>query len=203
MPSNFLAMDNDFPTFTGEESPKQQIQALHNYLYQLREGLQYSLQNLSAENFNAAAWQNLTDVQKNEVATQVQQVMNVLNQLSTKLDSLAGRVGGIENLSGRVNQLDGAINGEGGLQERMTEMETAVAGEGGLEEQVSAIEDAITGEGGLEEQLSEVKEVQAKQSKVIAVAEDGSAAIGAEDKRLDLIGEIYINGVLVTQGGST
>ena len=72
MPSNWLSIDSNFPSFTGEESPEQQIRALHNYLFQLREGLQYSLQNLTADNFNATALQNLSDAQKNEVTTQLQ-----------------------------------------------------------------------------------------------------------------------------------
>jgi len=202
MPSNFLTMDNDFPTFTGEEPVKQQVQALHNYLYQLREGLQYSLQNLTQENFNATAWKNLTDAQKDEVSTQVQQVMNLLNQLDIQLGSLAGRVTGVENLSGRVGQIERAIDGEGGLQERVGATETEITGKGGLKERMSATEDAITGEEGLLERSSTAEAELEKLAKVIAVAEDGSAVIGNDGRRLDLKGEIYINGVLFTQGGS-
>lgn len=109
MPSNWLSIDSNFPSFTGEETPEQQIRALHNYLFQLREGLQYSLQNLTADNFNAAALQNLSDAQKNEVTAQLQKVYTLLNQMTGEIDSLSGRVSGTEKLSGRMTTAEGEI----------------------------------------------------------------------------------------------
>lgn len=109
MPSNWLSIDSNFPSFTGEETPEQQIRALHNYLFQLREGLQYSLQNLTADNFNATALQNLTAEQKNEVTTELQKVYTMLNQMAAQIDSLSGRVTGTENLSGRMTTAEGEI----------------------------------------------------------------------------------------------
>lgn len=109
MPSNWLSIDSNFPSFTGEETPEQQIRALHNYLFQLREGLQYSLQNLTADNFNATALQNLTAEQKNEVTTELQKVYAMLNQMATQIDNLSGRVSGTENLSGRMATAEGEI----------------------------------------------------------------------------------------------
>lgn len=109
MPSNWLSFDSNFPSFTGEETPEQQIRALHNYLFQLREGLQYSLQNLTADNFNTAALQNMTDAQKNEVTIQLEKVYSQLNQMTTEIDRLSGRVSGTENLSGRMTTAEGEI----------------------------------------------------------------------------------------------
>lgn len=110
MPSNWLSIDSNFPSFTGEESEEQQIRALHNYLFQLREGLQYSLQNLTADNFNTAALQNLTDAQKDEVTLQLEKVYTQLNQMTTEIDRLSSRVNGTENLSGRVTAAEGEIS---------------------------------------------------------------------------------------------
>lgn len=184
MPSNWLTIDDSFPSFTGEESPTQQIKALHNYLFQLREGLRYSLQNLSAENFNASALQNLTESQKNAVTEELLKVHTLLSGLSGDVQNLAARVSGAENVSARV-----------------TKLEKTVTGEGGLDEKVAALEKTVTEEGGLNDRVTAAEETLKNVSGIVAVNEDGSAVVGAEGKRLDLRGEIYINGVLYTQGG--
>lgn len=221
MPSNWLSIDSNFPSFTGEESPEQQIRALHNYLFQLREGLQYSLQNLTADNFNTAALQNLTDAQKNEVATQLEKVYTQLNQMAAEIDRLSGRVSGTENLSGRMTTAEGEITALKGrtklteeniedLADRATSAETdiddlqeAVTGEGGLQERVADLEDAVTGEGGLQEQMDATEQELEKISGAVQVADDGSVIVGSEGKPLRLVGQIYINGVLYEQGGTT
>ena len=265
MPSNWLSIDNNFPSFTGEESPEQQIRALHNYLFQLREGLQYSLQNLTADNFNTAALQNLTDAQKNEVTTQLEKVYTQLNQMAAEIDRLSSRVSGTENLSGRMTTAEGEINALKGrveltegniedmagwettaetdiadLQARMitaeedigslkgratiTEgnvedlagrvkqleddqtldgLQDAVTGEGGLQERVAAMEGTVTGEGGLQEQMDATKQKLANISGAVQVADDGSVTVGFEGKPLRLVGQVYINGVLYEQGGTT
>lgn len=96
MPSNLLPIDTNFPTFTGEETEEEQIQQLVNYLYQLRESLQYSLQNLSKENFNAAALDNLTKEASQAVAEELQKVMNALSQLNAEISGMQGKLGGME-----------------------------------------------------------------------------------------------------------
>lgn len=221
MPSNWLSIDSNFPSFTGEESPEQQIRALHNYLFQLREGLQYSLQNLTADNFNTAALQNLTDAQKNEVTAQLEKVYTQLNQMAAEIDRLSGRVSGTENLSGRMTTAEGEITALKGrtklteeniedLADRTTaaeggidDLQEAVTGEGGLQERVADLEDAVTGEGGLQEQMDATEQELEKISGAVQVADDGSITVGSEGKPLRLVGQIYINGVLYEQGGTT
>lgn len=225
MPANWTLIDNNFPTFTGKETPQQQIAALHNYMYQLREGLQYSLQNLTAENFNAAALQNLSETQKNEVASQLQQVYNLMNQLSAELDSLSGRVAGVEGLSGRVTTAETEISfldkrvGSAEenieyLQERAAEAEADLAdhevrldaAEEGIQELIqsaedlAALEDEVTGEGGLFERVASAEGEVKKLSETVQVAEDRSATIGSQGRALHLVGDIYINGVLYGGG---
>ena len=265
MPSNWLSIDSNFPSFTGEESPEQQIRALHNYLFQLREGLQYSLQNLTADNFNTAALQNMTDAQKNEVTLQLEKVYTMLNQMAAQIDNLSGRVSGTENLSGRVTTAEGEITslkgrvklteeniedladrttaaegGIEGLKDRMgtaesevtslkgratitegnvedlagrvkaleddqtlEDLQEAVTGEGGLQERTKALEDAVTGEDGLQEQMTATEQDLKKLSDTVQVADDGSVTVGSEGKPLHLVGQVYINGVLYEQGGTT
>lgn len=92
MPSNLLAIDSDFPTFVEDEPVDRQIQSLVNYLYQLRESLQYSLQNLSKENFNAAALDNLTKEASQEIAAELQRIQNVLTNFSSEISRINGDV---------------------------------------------------------------------------------------------------------------
>lgn len=220
MPSNWLSIDSNFPSFTGEESPEQQIRALHNYLFQLREGLQYSLQNLTADNFNTAALQNLTDAQKNEVTTQLEKVYTQLNQMAAEIDRLSGRVSGTENLSGRMTTAEGEITALKGrvklaedniesLADRTTGTESDVKNLAGRvkmledDQTLEQLQEAVTGDGGLQEQVDESQQELEKISGAVQVADDGSATIGSVGKVLHLVGQIYINGVLIEQGGTT
>ena len=228
MPSNWLSFDSNFPSFTGEETPEQQIRALHNYLFQLREGLQYSLQNLTADNFNATALQNLSDAQKNEVAAQLQKVYTMLNRLGAEIDSLSGRVSGTENLSGRVTSVENEINyldqrvdknqeditalqdavsenedAQRGFDERVTEIERGLPQLEQAADELADLQEVVIGEGGLQEQMVAARQELEKISGSVQVADDGSVIVGSEGKPLRLIGQVYINGVLYEQGGTT
>lgn len=230
MPSNWQAIDNNFPSFTGEESPLQQIQMLHNYLFQLREGLKYSLQNLTTDNFNAAALEGLTDAQKKVFAQQINSVQTSLNQLSARIDRIGGQIGvvteeWVNGLERRVRELEEdttaadteeSVSGEGGLIERMSAAEAEIDGLTEIaadhEERIQTMEDdeslgqlqeLITGEGGLQSRVTDLEDGARKISGIIQAGEDGSATIGKEGAVLNLVGQIYINGILFEQGGST
>lgn len=155
MSSNLFSLDNGFPTFTGRESPQQQIAAIHNYLFVVRESLQYSLSNLGRGNFNPRELQEMSDEQKTLMEQLLQQVYSQMQELSGQLGNLASTVAG-QNRTVRE-----------------------------LSDQMGAAEEALE-----------------KLSQVLRVAEDSNAKLGSEGKRLDLIGEIYINGVPYEQGGT-
>lgn len=59
MPANFSAIDNSFPSFTGQESPKAQIQMMLNYLHIMKQELRYILSNLTPENWNNEALEQM------------------------------------------------------------------------------------------------------------------------------------------------
>ena len=42
MPKDFLALDTNFPQFTGTETTDQKVNQLYNYTYMLLENLRYS-----------------------------------------------------------------------------------------------------------------------------------------------------------------
>lgn len=155
MSSNLFSLDNGFPTFTGKESPQQQIAALHSYLFLVRESLQYSLSNLGKSNFNPKELQQMSDEQKTMMEQLLEQVYSQMQQLAAQLGNLAS------NVSSQGRSI------------------------GELSEQMTAAHESLD-----------------KLGQVLQVAEDGSARLGSEGKRLDLIGDIYINGVLYGQGGT-
>lgn len=204
MPSNWWAIDTNFPSFTGEETPKQQIQALHDYLYQFRQSLQYSLQNLSAANFNETALKNMTDAQKNEVAQLLTNVTGELTRISASMGSLANRVGTVEKEIAALKEQDTDLEAieewtaaaEGQLKE-LADKDTEI------EEKVSDLQETVSGEGGLQETVQQQGQELQKISGAVQAAEDGSVTVGAEGKDLHLVGNIYINGVLYEQGGTT
>lgn len=184
MPSNFMSLD-DFPTFTGQESPKEQIQSLHNYLFVMREQLVYMLQNLSMDNWNATALQDLTEGTQAEFVKTLQTVGNQLTQLKGQVDGLSARVSGTESLSGRVVSLEenmGVVTvwaaeheaKTADMPQRMTDAETAIAQlqaaseatDGAVDALAGQVEqnqiglgeldDQVNGEGGLAAQLAEL-----------------------------------------------
>lgn len=61
MPSNWLFVDTQFPTFTGEESVEEKITSLQNYMFMLVEQLRYSLHNLDLTNMNSKAVNDFAD----------------------------------------------------------------------------------------------------------------------------------------------
>lgn len=127
MPSNWQSIDMNFPSFTGEETAKEQIRALHNYLFQLRQGLQYSLQNLGIKNFNAAGLKELNDAQKQEVSVLLQGVTATINALSGEVNNLAGRIRDTDKMAGQIADIEewtGAAEAQlQQLEDRLSELE--------------------------------------------------------------------------------
>jgi chromosome segregation ATPase len=199
-----MAIDTDFPSFTGEETPAQQIRALHNYLFQLREGLKYSLQNLTTENFNAAALQSLSDAQKNEVTKQLEKVYSELNKLTTEVDRLKNRFseaeGKIVSLDDNVGLLSGRISvtadAVGDLQKKTS---ANMADIQSLKDSAASTDSKVAE---LSNDILEVKKDLQKVAGIVQVAEDGTITLGAEGKVINLVGQIYINGELIGQGGT-
>lgn len=183
MPSNWMSVDSNFPSFTGEESPTQQIRALHNYLFCLKEQLQYSLQNLTADNWNGSALQSLTDDARDQLSAQLATISNQVSQLKVQVETLQGRVTDVSDLSSRITD---AEEKTAALE---TRMDTADAQIAELTETTAALDAAFT-------ELFEIVDG------VIQTAEDGSATLGKEGSKLYLVGEVYVNGVLLEQGGT-
>ena len=217
MAYNWKSIDGNFPAFTGKESPSQQIRALHDYLFQMREALQFSLSNLSADNFNAEALKNLSESQSEGVAEELKKIADMFSTLSEEVGRLRGSIQDTSDLVNRVGDLQDDVNGENGLQERLSALNEIINGEDGLLKQAEELSDMLTGEDGLQAKLESLTEAVTgedglqmqienanSQLEMIAVAvcvqEDGSVILGAPGQRIELVGDIYINGVLYAEG---
>lgn len=221
MPSNWQAVDSNFPSFTGKESPEQQIRALHNYLFCLKDQLKYSLNNLTSENWNADALNKLTDGAKGELAAQLASIAGQVSQLKTQVTSLQGRVTDMGDLGSRIAAAEEAITylqprmetAEGdikALQETAADLEQRVSNQEttleGLTEQADRTEATVIA---MDEELAALAQTTSDLDlavknicSVLQVADDGSATLGKEGGKLYLVGEIYVNGVLLEQGGT-
>lgn len=197
MPSGLFSFDNNFPTFTGEESPQQQIRALHNYLFQVRESLQYSLQNLSEENFNPQALQSLTDKSKQDVEDMLAALRNQVSQLSSAVANLSARVDAEDNLAGRVSMLAEDV---AAVSQRISLLEEDNAAKW---QRFADLEATVSGEGGLLERMTAAEAAIAALMGAVQVAEDGEVTVGQEGTALHLIGIVDINGTPAQQGGET
>ena len=204
MPSNWLSIDTNFPTFTGDEPVEEQVRQMQNYLYIMKEQLQYSLNNLTMDNWNATALQDLSETAKGEIGEQLQSISNLLSQMSSSVDNIKSRISAVENISGRVGDLEDAVFEEGGLVEWVEDLDNQIGGEGGLTERVGALEETASGEGGhgdrldaIEEQLNGETGIEARLGGLeeSLTGEEGLAGqVAAHGQQLQSIGQVMKTG---------
>ena len=159
MPGQWTSIETNFPTFTGKEPVEERLTALYNYMYILTEQLKYNLSNLSSDNFNATALNQLTANASTEaakaVAEELEKIARQYAQLHARVESLSGRLSAVENagveMEARVALLEGTLSEDGQLEQRLRSLEEdlprleqAVTGEGGLDEQTQALTDAVS-----------------------------------------------------------
>lgn len=120
MPSNFLYIDTNFPTFTGEETSKEQIDSMLNYLHILVEQLRYTLNNLDMTNFNTKAISDWSEASTEDIQQELVTLATQLNQVNQQVAGLSRRVGNLEGLQNRmadaeedIEELQGAILAHG------------------------------------------------------------------------------------------
>lgn len=133
MPSKLFAIEENFPTFTGAESLVEQIRLLHNYMFQLKDSLQYSLRNLTADNFNSAALDQLTKDAQGTLGDELKKLMDLVNDVSAELNKVKVRVNHAEAAVGRITGVEAdieavkeAIQGEGGIWERINDLQDKI-----------------------------------------------------------------------------
>ena len=111
MPSDFLAIDTNFPTFTAQTSADDKITSLYNYVYLLVEQLRYSLFNLDTRNFNKTALDGITE----PIMAKIRGGEGRLSELYVTAQGLESRVqdaeGNISTLTQTANGLQSTVSG--------------------------------------------------------------------------------------------
>ena len=163
MPGNILNADTQFPNFTGQENPAEQIRTIRNYLYMLLEQLRYTLNNLDAGNFNTEGLKEIQDAISQPILKQLSDTDGNLAELQVTAAGLASRVSSNEGdisqleqtaqgLSSRVGNAEGNISSlqqtANGLSSRVTSAEgnisTLQQTANGLSSRVSNAEGSIS-----------------------------------------------------------
>lgn len=163
MPSNWLCIDTNFPTFTGEESVNEKIDTIQNYMYMLVEQLRYSLHNLDLTNMNQTAVKQYESYLTDPIYSRIEDSEGNINELQLTAEGLAGRItdaeGNITVLSATARSLSAQLSdAEGnitalqatakGLSARMTDAEgditTLTATANGLSASVSDMSGQIS-----------------------------------------------------------
>lgn len=142
MPSNWSIVDATFPTFKGDESPKQQINALLDYMKVLTEQLQYSLDNLGVNNWNAAELKNFSNDVVAALAEDVIKLAQLVNAQESKLTTLTTRVDNLDKLSKTVGDLQNNVNT---LQTITSELQDKVSALEGYLEPVRLLGERVSG----------------------------------------------------------
>lgn len=120
MPSNWLYIDTNFPSFTQRESADDKIETMQDYLFVLVEQLRYTLHNLDLKNMNGAAADAFIKTIIDPVYARIEDAEGSITQLAATAEGLAAQVSDAEGnitklqltaqgLQTQVKSLDGSI----------------------------------------------------------------------------------------------
>ena len=171
MPASIPTLDDQFPTLRGDESPRDMFMAIVNYLFVLKESLDYTLANLSVDNWNQTALNEMAadtrspmEAQLEKLLKQLQNVAATVTQHSISVEDLTRDMGSTKDrataLEGRMKDLDYLLEQVVDLGTRLEKIENVIQ----LEEEPEAV------------------------------------TIGKENMPLRLVGEVSINGVQYEEG---
>lgn len=107
MPSNWLYMDTNFPAFTGQETVREQVTTIQNYMFMLVEQLRYSLHNLDGKNFNAAGLERIGETITEPIRAQLEDAEGTMTQLEITAGRMIVAMGDMEgNISAIQQKVD-------------------------------------------------------------------------------------------------
>lgn len=108
MPSNWLYIDTNFPSFTQKESDGEKIETMQDYLFMLVEQLRYTLRNLDLKNMNKAAMNGFLQNIREPIYAKIEDTNKNVNELSITAKGLSTR---ISNAEGSITQLGATADG--------------------------------------------------------------------------------------------
>lgn len=174
MPSTWLVIDSDFPSFSKEKPMKQQVTELQEYMIILIEQLRFQLTNLNTTNWNDTAIKQFQKETAEGVTEEIENAVMTLDEVSAQLKSLKNA---IDDLQIQVVQVETDIAWLENAQEELEERATQA------EELLEAAESEIDA---LQQQMEELK---------AAVNADVEAiTLGDGTRPIRLVGEVYLNG---------
>lgn len=110
MASNWLYIDTNFPTFTGEESTEEKVTTIQNYMFMLVEQLRYTLHNLDLSNMNETAVNEFKDVLTDPIYASIADTNGNLAQLAVTATEIATRVSNAEGDISTLQQTAAGIS---------------------------------------------------------------------------------------------
>ena len=142
MPSNWLYIDTNFPSFTQKESDGEKIETMQDYLFMLVEQLRYTLRNLDLKNMNKAAMNGFLQNIREPIYAKIEDTNKNVNELSITADGMSARISSAE---GNITQLGATADG---LAARISSAEGNITQLGatanGLSARISSNEGSIT-----------------------------------------------------------
>lgn len=167
MPSNWLYIDTNFPTFTGEEETEEKVSTIQNYLFMLVEQLRYSLRNLDLGNMNPAAVDRFTGTITEPIYGRIKDAEGNITQLAVTAKGLAAEIrdanGNIASLQATATQLASQISDANGnisvLQQTASSIQSTVTNQAGqissLQQTADGIQTTVSNQAG---QISVIKQ---------------------------------------------
>lgn len=120
MPSNWLYIDTNFPSFTQKESVNDKVETMQDYLFMLVEQLRYTLHNLDLSNMNKTAADEFVKQITDPIYGEIKDAEGNITQVALVAEGLAARIGDAE---GNITQLQATAKG---LQASISNLDGAV-----------------------------------------------------------------------------
>lgn len=108
MPSNWLYIDTNFPSFTQKESVNDKVETMQDYLFMLVEQLRYTLHNLDLSNMNKTAADEFVKQITDPIYGEIKDAEGNITQVALMAEGLAARIGDAE---GNITQLQATAKG--------------------------------------------------------------------------------------------
>ena len=181
MPSNWLYIDTNFPSFTQKESTSDKIETMQDYLFMLVEQLRYTLHNLDLSNMNKAAADEFVKQITDPIYGEIKDAEGNITQVALVAEGLAARIGDAE---GNITQLQATAKG---LQASISSLDGSVTN---LTADVNGIRATVSGK------------IDATQAQSIFDQSAEGFALAATSGESGTIFELNYNGAQIASTGS-
>ena len=170
MPSTWLVIDSEMPTFSKNVPMKEQVSQLQNYMVILIEQLRFQLSNLNASNWNNTAMKQFQQDTADTVTEEIENAVMTMEEIARALEDLTGRLGDAEA--------------------KLVEAQTDIAWLEKAEEDLQELLELVQAEN--EELRQRISQLET----AVESAED-AVTVGDGVRTVHLVGEVYINGVKI------